>query len=417
MEVGLQPSFAEWLKQRPHELAEAMAESGGDASASYIQREMFGQYLQERLREAISPDRSRGIVPIRGEVVKMLASPARGVLLHDGREIEAAQVVLAMGNLPPRAPHLADDWVYDSPHFVTDPWAHDALNDIPAKAPVLLLGTGLTMVDIALKLAASGHSGLIQAVSRRGLLPTTHKSGGSWEPFLTPHVGESPLAIMRIIRGEVIKAGENNVSWQRVIDAVRPFIARMWHSWSGAQRAQFLRHARARWDVHRHRMAPRIGAKLQSLIGSGQLHVAAGRVRSYRPGAWGVEAVVQPRGQNRETIFSAARVINCTGPRSDLDRLAIPLISDLKARGLIVPDALGLGIETDDCAVIDRGDRVSNWLFALGPLTRPAWWEITAVPEITLQVNRLAADFLASKKRRVAAPLLAELFVDLGSGI
>jgi uncharacterized NAD(P)/FAD-binding protein YdhS len=223
---------------------------------------------------------------------------------------------------------------------------------------------------------------------------------------------------MRTIRGEIKKAQAKGISWQRVIDAVRPFIARIWHSWSGAQRNQFLRHARARWDVHRHRMAPRIGAGLQALMDSGQLRVTAGRIHSYRRGGWGVEAVVSPRGGfGREMVFSAARVINCTGPRSDLGRLAIPLIADLKARGYIVPDALGLGIETDDCAAIERSGQISSWLFALGPLTRPAWWEITAVPEIALQVDRLARDFSTAKELRVPSPLLADAFIDLGAGI
>jgi uncharacterized NAD(P)/FAD-binding protein YdhS len=417
MEVGLTPSFTEWLGKRPLELSEAMAESNGDATASYVPRELFGQYLEERLHEALSADHMHGIVPIRGEAVKLLDSHTRGVLLHDGREIVADQIVLALGNLPPRAPHVSDDWIYDSPYFVPDPWTHDALKGINPKAPVLLLGTGLTMVDIALKLAADGHKGPMQAVSRRGLLPATHQAGGSWPSFLTPHVGVSPVRMMRTIRLEVAKAEAQGISWQRVIDAVRPFIARVWHSWSGAQRAQFLRHARARWDVHRHRMAPRIGASLKVLMDSGQLRIAAGRVHGYRRGSWGIEAIVTPRGGVRDDVFPAARVINCTGPRSDFDRLAIPLIADLKKRGCIVPDPLGQGIETDDCAAIDRAGQVSDWLFALGPLTRPAWWEITAVPEIALQVDRLAKSFPTAAAPRATAPLLADAFIDLGSGI
>jgi uncharacterized NAD(P)/FAD-binding protein YdhS len=417
MEIGLTPSFADWLKQYPGKLAEAIQESGGDPSSSYVSRDLFGAYLEERLRGAVSADGAHGIIPVRGEAVRLLEKPSRGVLLHDGRTIEASRIVLATGNLPPRAPHLADNWIYDSFYFAPDPWMHDALDHLDADAPVLLLGTGLTMVDIALKLAAQGHRGPIQAVSRRGLLPTTHKSGGNWEPFLASLIGSSPLVIMRAIRAEIRKADAKNISWQRVVDAVRPFIARVWHGWSGAQRNQFLRHARARWDVHRHRMAPRVSARLHSLIDCGQLRVAAGRVRSYRKAGWGIEAIVSSRGQARQEIYSAARVINCTGPRSDLDRLAIPLIADLKARGLIVPDALGLGIETDDCAAIDKSGSASAWLYALGPLTRPAWWEITAVPEITAQVDRLARDLSIAAHERTKSPPLAHAFVDLGAGI
>ncbi len=416
MEVGLTPSFADCLKKGPQELADAMAESGRDVSATYVPRELFGQYLEERLKKAISNDRERGIVLVRGEAVRVLTAPRR-VLLADGRGLPADQVVLATGNLPPRTPRLRDEWIYDSPHFVPDPWAHDALDHIDPSAPILLLGTGLTMVDLALKLAAKGHNGKMHAVSRRGLLPATHEAGGTWPPFLGNMIGASPVAIMRAIRAEVHKAQTNGTSWQRVIDAVRPFIARLWHGWSGAQRAQFLRHARARWDVHRHRMAPRIGKQLHDLIDAGHLRISAGRIRSYRKGAWGIEAVAAIPGQTHETIYSAAKVINCTGPRSDFDRLAIPLIADLRSRGEIVPDALGLGIETDDCAAIDKHGHVSNWLFALGPLTRPAWWEITAVPEIALQIDRLAHNFSAETRERTTDPHLAHAFVDLGAGI
>jgi uncharacterized NAD(P)/FAD-binding protein YdhS len=164
-------------------------------------------------------------------------------------------------------------------------------------------------------------------------------------------------------------------------------------------------------------MAPRIGKQLHDLIDAGQLRVSAGRVRAYRKGAWGVEAIVARRGGVREEIYSATKIINCTGPRSDLDRLAIPLIADLRSRGEIVPDALGLGIETDDCAAIDKHGRISNWLFALGPLTRPAWWEVTAVPEIALQVDRLAHNFSADTRERATGPQLAQAFIDLGAGI
>ena len=159
------------------------------------------------------------------------------------------------------------------------------------------------------------------------------------------------------------------------------------------------------------------GAETRMQIDEGQLRLSAGRVRAYRKGAWGVETIVLRRGGVREEIYSATKIINCTGPRSDLNQLAIPLIADLRSRGEIVPDALGLGIETDDCAAIDKHGRASNWLFALGPLTRPAWWEITAVPEIALQVDRLAHNFSAETRGRTTGPPLAQAFIDLGAGI
>ncbi len=118
-------------------------------------------------------------------------------------------------------------------------------------------------------------------------------------------------------------------------------------------------------------MAPRIAERLEALMRSGQLGVMGGRVNAYRRGGEGVDVTVRRRGTTQEHVLPAARVINCTGPRSDMDRLAFPMLADLRRRGLIAPDELGLGIETDDCAALGSAGHVSPWLFALGPLTRP----------------------------------------------
>jgi len=412
MEVGLEPGFAQWLRAKHADaLQDALTESGGDLASAFVSRELFGAYLQERIAEARAPDPAKGFALLRGEAVRALDAPARGVLLDDGREIEADIVVLATGNLPPRPPPLKDGWFYDAPHFVPDPWARHALEGFAPDAAVALIGTGLTMVDIALKLSAEGHRGVIHAISRHGYLPTTHKSGGAWEPFLKPYIPSSPRLLMRVIRAQVKMAAAKGIAWQRVIDAVRPNIAGVWHAWSETERRQFLRHLRAPWDVHRHRMAPRVGAKLSALIARGQLRISSGRIRAYRQGADGVEIELADRG-----ALAVSAVINCTGPRSDLGRIAIPLIADLRRRGAIVPDALGLGLETQDCAVRDSAGRVSSWLYALGPLTRPAWWEITAVPEIAVQVERLVGELAAPRgPRKIEA--LADAFVDLGAGI
>ncbi|HEY1709372.1 MAG TPA: FAD/NAD(P)-binding protein [Rhizomicrobium sp.] len=419
MELGLTPSFGDWLRKQPHLIAEALAESGGDLSAAYVSRESFGAYMEERVLEAVSPDRAHGFTIVRAEVVRLLDYPARGVLLHDGREIAADIVVLATGNLPPRPPKMRDSWLYDTRHFIGNPWAADAFADLGPDDPVVLLGTGLTMVDVVLKLAAEGHRGTMHAVSRRGLYPQMHKTGGVWDTFVKPSdEKQSPAALVRRIRDEVARAAKQDVPWQRVMDAMRPAVARIWHSWSETERAAFLRHLRPRWDVHRHRVAPRVASKLAGLVYAGRLEVFGGRVESYRQAGDMVDVTVRERGTHAARTMRAAAVINCTGPRSDMDRLAFPLLANMRRRGLIAPDPLGLGIETADCAAIGSAGHTSPWLYALGPLTRPTWWEITAVPEINLQVDRLV-DRLVHPHGAGGPPdkLLADAFSDLGTGI
>ncbi len=411
MEIGLTPGFAEWLDGRRDELAGALVESGLDLNAAYVPRRLFGDYVEERVGEALNTRGRRGLSAVRGEAVRLL-DHGRGVLLTDGRELRADIVVLAMGNLPPRAPGGPDRWLYDTGFFIPDPWAPDAFAHVAPDEPLLLIGAGLTMVDVALRLAQDGHRGPMLAVSRRGLVPRRHEAGGQWSAFLHHHIPASPVKLLRVVRGEISRAEAQGVPWQRVFDAARPAVATIWNGWSDRERRSFLRHLRPRWDVHRHRMAPRVAAGIDALVRSGRLETTAGRVTGVRETGSSVIVNLDTRDGARE--FTAGYVVNCTGPGADFGRIAIPLIADLRARRLAVADPLGVGFETRDCAVIDAEGRPSDWLFALGPLTRPAWWEIVAVPEINLQIDRLVAQLSAG----AAVPRLTPAdFSGMGEGI
>jgi uncharacterized NAD(P)/FAD-binding protein YdhS len=412
MEVGLQPGFATWLDRHRGRIAGPLVESGLDVLSAYVPRDLFGAYVEERIGEALDTRSITGLTTLRGEVVRTLRQD-RGVLLTDGREVQADIVVLAMGNLAPRPPGGGEPWVYDTGYFVPDPWARDAFSDVHPDETLLLIGAGLTMVDVTLRLAADGHRGKMLAVSRRGLLPQRHQAGGAWPEFLARHQGESPLALLRIVRQEVARAVSQGIPWQRVFDAARPAVPGIWQNWTAWRRRQFVRHLRARWDIHRHRMAPPVDDALRLLVKKGALEIAAGRVAGYERRDGVVDVTLRMRGGGSR-VFRAGRVVNCTGPGAGFDRIAIPLIADLRERGLAVSDSLGVGFLTQDCAVIDRAGAASPWLFALGPLTRPSWWEITAVPEINLQIDRLVAQLARTAE---ASPLTPADFMGMGEGI
>lgn len=412
MEVGLAPRFTDWLREHANKIPEVSVEGGQDLSAAYVPRRLFGDYIEERVNAALDNRSLTGLSSVRGEVVRLLDGE-RGVLLNDGRKIRADIVVLAMGNLPPRPPGGPDAWLYDTGFFVPDPWAVDALADVEADEPVLLLGTGLTTVDIVLRLRKLGHRGALLALSRRGLTPRVHVAGGTWPEFLHGNFPASARALTQLVRGQIESAMARGIPWQRVFDAARPAVPAIWNALDAFNRRQFLRHLRPRWDIHRHRMAPRVQAAFEHLQREGTLEVMAGRIAGYRPQGHRVEVMIRRRGGGTH-LFQAGHVINCTGPGGDFQRIAIPLIAELRDRRLAVPDALGVGIETRDCAVVDGAGDASSWLYALGPLTRPAWWEIIAVPEINLQIDRLVAQL---SHPDAAARLTAADFLDIGGGI
>ncbi len=410
MEVGLTPGFAQWLE--PAAIAEALVESDLDLADAFVPRRLFGDYMEERVSEALSLKSRSGFTAVRGEAVR-LVEDGHGVLLTDGREIRADRVVLAMGNLPPRPPGGPDRWLYDTGFFIPDPWAPDAFSDVDKGEPLLLIGAGLTTVDVALRLTQEGHRGPILAVSRRGLQPRQHRAGGAWAEFLHDRIPASPLTLLRLMRSEIARAAAQDIPWQRVFDAARPAVAAVWEGWSDRHRRQFLRHLRPRWDVHRHRTAPRIGTALEKLVQEGRLETVSGRIGGYAEAGDHVNVTIRLRGGGTRA-FRAGHIVNCTGPGADFDKIAIPLIADMRERRLAVPDPLGLGFETRDCAVVDAAGKPSSWLFALGPLTKPAWWEIVAVPEINLQVERLVAQITSEKPPE---RLTTADFLGMGEGI
>ena len=90
-------------------------------------------------------------------------------------------------------------------------------------------------------------------------------------------------------------------------------------------------------------------------------------------------------------------MINCTGPSYDFARSDEPLMRSLLAMGLAEPDALRLGLHVNrQDQVVGPGGRVTPNLYALGPITRGTWWEITSVPDIRGQCARLADQIGAS---------------------
>jgi uncharacterized NAD(P)/FAD-binding protein YdhS len=170
-----------------------------------------------------------------------------------------------------------------------------------------------------------------------------------------------------------------------------------------AERKRFLRHLRPWWDVHRHRAAPQVMARIAAARERGRLRIVAGKVVETVAGADEVSVRVKPRGSDAVVAYRGARLIDCTGLNSDCTKADQPLLKQLLEAGLITPDPLRLGVAvTDAGALIDRDGRAAPDLFALGPITKGAFWEIVAVPDLRIACEAMAARLLpeAADSRR-----------------
>ncbi|UIJ47250.1 FAD/NAD(P)-binding protein [Sphingomonas cannabina] len=367
--------FVRWLAGRGVENPET----------AFISRVTYGEYLSEQLAaaRAAAPDR---LTIIHGDVTDLRHNGRATAVMADGRRIEAHAAVLAVGNLPPHHPPGLDPDALPGNRYIGDPWDPRVPGGLTKDDTVLIVGTGLTMVDVALLLEANGFEGKIVAISRRGLLPRPHEGpGASWK-----RIDERPKLAASALLHEVRARGEA-IGWRNAVDELRPFTQDMWANASVEERGRFLRHLRPWWDVHRHRLAPEVHARLQAMIARGQLTVHAGKPSAFAASEGGVDVTWRPRGGDRQEVLHVRRIVNAIGPQGDLTRTGEPLLRKLLQRGLIRPDAAKLGIDVDaTAAVIGADGQPSEWLHALGPMTRGAFWEIVAVPDIRTQTWALA---------------------------
>lgn len=358
--------FIDWLAAR----APAFADPNG-----FAPRRLYGLYVQDRLAEAEAA-RPGLIRRIRGEAVRI---EGETVVLADGARIPGRAVVLATGNPPPR-PAVAGD----SPRRIADPWRPHALSAIGHDEEVLILGSGLTMVDVVLALQAQGWRGRATAVSRRGLLPRAHG------PHHDAPIDLPPDALSGTLSQRLAAARRlaRDHGWRPVMEGYRPITVDLWQAATTAERARFLRHVRPWWDVHRHRIAPEIAAVLEDGIKAGRLTVVAGRAQGVEAAETGVALTVRARcGPVRR--LTADWLIDCTGPGHDTARS--PLTAALIAEGRARLDAVDLGLELDaEGRVIHADGGADPALFVLGPPARAALWETVAVPDIRQRIARLA---------------------------
>ena len=367
--------FVEWLVRRTGAASE-------DLARLFAPRRLYGAYLGGLLEDAPNGAVRRLV----DECVRIADTPAGVSLeLRSGARLLADLAILATGHdlaAPPGAGPVA-----------TDAHQPGAIAAIAPDEPVAIIGTGLTMVDVVVSLHARGHRGSITAVSRRGLTPESHRSGECRRPpTLAPPFGAPVPSLLRWLRRRAAAAEAAGEGWRSAVDALRPHTQGLWQAMSADRRRQFLRHARPWWDVRRHRMAPEIAATIERLRAEGQLRILAGRILEARRLGAAIQIRLRQRGAAANEVLSARHLIGCTGTPDGPSRSADPLVRALLAERLARPDALDLGLDiAADGAVIDARGRPSERLFAVGPVTRAAFWETIAVPDIRAQCAALAS--------------------------
>ena len=354
---------------------------------AYVPRMLYGRYLSELLDGAAGHGRTARLTRLRDRVTGVAHEASRLSLgLASGADSRVDAAVLALGSFAPGCAWLPEA-LLTSPHFVRDPWAPGALDVVPPDADVLLVGTGLTMADVALTLQREQR--VVHAVSRHGLLPQVHATGplpASPAPQLCGRDGLPPLrrAVLRHLAASRRLHGD----WRSGLDSLRPLTAALWQQLPLPDRARFLEEDLRVWEVHRHRLPPRSASRLDEARRAGRLRIGAAEVTGASATGTGVRVRLSDG-----RVLDVGAVLNCTGPRTDLATVDDPLIRDLLRSGLARTGPLGLGFDATANGRLRPADGHGHpqpALWTLGALRRGQLLETTAIPETRAQADDVA---------------------------
>lgn len=365
--------FHRWLEQR--------ADGAKVSDQGFVSRATYGAYLGALLAE--NDDNPRLHRLFQAVVGLQETDTGVNVQLADGQSLDVDRAVLATGHATPdkaRQWPIVGAW---QPHVASDP-----------QGLIILIGSGLSMVDQVLSILKSGHEGPILSFSRRGLLPRNHTNTAPLKVQAAElPLGASVASLLRWARSLARLAEASGGTWRDAVDGIRPHVRTIWRALPQVERARFLRHAATWWDVHRHRIPPQSQIVLDQAVLDGQLTIRKATFQEARTRPDGlVDAVIRPFRRSQTEVLTALRIVDCRGIRRDPETHASPLVAGLLSAGTARIDPLRIGLEVDDHGRLIRADStITPAIYAIGPASRAAFWEITAIPDIREQVARLAA--------------------------
>ncbi len=370
--------FYKWLQKKGRDIDDH----------TFVPRRVFGQYLTELLETT----KAAAAPGVELEVICDEAIDVENgvVTLASGRTIASDAVVLAFGNFLPPDPTAADNAYAGADKYFRDQWSSRVYTDIKTTDDILIIGTGLSMVDLIMHFNAVGQKGTIYALSTRGLLPTVHELGHTYPSFFEDLKGVSRITdLLTTVRSHIKKAESSGSNWRAVIDSLRPYTQQIWKDLPLAEKRYFMQHLSRHWNVARHRMPAEAAAVVERMRREKKLCILKGRIRHIEFDGEKFTTTYSFLGD--EHSLTSDVLINCIGSESDLRRVGSPLLKNLFKRGYLQADDLGMGVKADaDGRVVDIDGNSPQRIFTLGTALKGSLWESTAIPEIRAQANFLA---------------------------
>ncbi len=343
----------------------------------FVPKGMFSDYAYQRFSDALAL-RHDVSIRVRSELVLSIARRGDGrfaVATGEGPAQTCDIVVLATGYGTMRAGSSPQPEM---------PGARPVRARRLAPCPhIVLLGTGVRVVDRLFQLRDGGYAGRITLLSAHGFLPRSHTRFAADPMELEGEIPHRLPEIVRFLRQACRTAEENGQNWQSVMNAFRKQARSLWRDLPAAEKRRFNRHLRAIYDSHRNRLPEPHYLRLMRELSTGGTVLRKGWAGSFSDDG----VTVRWPGEAREDFIAASTVIDCRCAAPDL---TAPPLSALLQDGLAMPDELGLGLLVNAHGEVLVGDQATANLYAVGPLGLGSLPDIDLVPEIVSQAYAAA---------------------------
>ena len=388
--------FLEWA----HQLPAYESVNKDTLGKAFLPRKIFGNYFNSIWEEALKNKRADTVINIIHDSAVDIDKVNNEYLIKTkaGATVHAHYVVLATGNETPANPRIKNETFYQSSRYIKNPWLTDVTKYLKPNEDLLIIGNGLTTVDLLITIMSTGYTGHIHTLSPSGwaVLPHRHNHleyknliNEIQEPYTLDDIYTKMMKHYRLLH----KVG---ISIEPIVDSLRSHTHKIWKALSHEDKVTFLRDIKTNWNKVRHRIAPQLFDYVQNLQIKGKLIVHRADLLDIKEDTTGITVSYLNRYNRKTETLHTGQVVNCTGPHIDITKSEDPLLQSLVAKGMIQPDKLRIGMDvTDQWTLIDKDGHENPTLYTIGGNLRGLLWETTAVPELKVQSSVLAKAILA----------------------
>ena len=365
---------------------------------SFVSRELYGYYLDHIWQNILQIHGAR-ITEVINEVITISHRIDTFTIETKTKEYEVQYCVLATGNEKPRNPLLSDTAFISSQNYHQNPWAIP-IEKIHNSRPILIIGTGLTMVDTIQLLRKNLKNGIVYCISPHGFKILAHENSIiSYDDILEKIQLSGRLAdLLAQFNTAKKEIKKRKGTLDALINYFRPITGIIWQGFTPYEKNFFLEHLRHKWGVARHRIPPISFQQINKEIQDKKLNINAGKIKEIIENESGLNVRYFDNAQNKELSLTVSCIINCTGPEGDVSKMKHGLLLNLLKKGIIAPGPSNLGVQVSVNDMRIKNTRNITKLYAIGNLLRGELWESTAVNELRSQTEILAQEIICTEK-------------------